>query len=58
MSGQLNASAALPPRKGVVPRASLEDMEKRKFLTLPGLEISERGKNIRREDKVGKSWEK
>jgi hypothetical protein len=33
-------------------------MEKRKFLTLPGLEMSERGTKIRREDKVRKSWEK
>jgi hypothetical protein len=50
MSSQLNATAALPPgEKGprthwiggwVDPRAGLDDVEKRKFLTPPGLEIS------------------
>jgi hypothetical protein len=42
-SGQLHAPAALHPR-GIVPvhigpRAGSDDVEKRKFLTLPGVEI-------------------
>jgi hypothetical protein len=46
VSGQVHAPAALPPGKKphvtywiggwVGPRASLDDVEKRKFLTLPG----------------------
>jgi hypothetical protein len=45
-SGQLHAQVALPPMKSpsahwiggrVGPRAGLDDVEKRKFLTLPGL---------------------
>jgi hypothetical protein len=49
MSGQLHAQAALPPGKEppgthwiggwVGPRAGMDDLEKRKFLTLPGLEL-------------------
>jgi hypothetical protein len=49
LSGQLHAPAALPPRikppgthwlgGWVGPSASLEDVEKRHFLTLPGLEL-------------------
>jgi hypothetical protein len=48
VSGQLHSPAALPPRKelsvfivyeAVEPRASLDKMEKRKFLTLPELEL-------------------
>jgi hypothetical protein len=48
VSGQLHALAALPRRKSpgahsiwgwVGPRAGLDDVEKRKNLTLPGLEI-------------------
>jgi hypothetical protein len=47
MSGQLHAPAALSPGNspgthciggGVDPRAGLDNMEKWKFLTLPGLE--------------------
>jgi hypothetical protein len=48
VSGQLHGPATLPPGKGpgthwiggrVDPRAGLDDVEKRKFLTLPGLEL-------------------
>jgi hypothetical protein len=41
VSGQLNAPAALRLGIGgwVDPRAGLDDMEKREFLTLPGLEL-------------------
>jgi hypothetical protein len=49
VSGQLHASAALPPGERtpgthwiggwVDLRAGLEDLEKRKFLNLPGLEL-------------------
>jgi hypothetical protein len=48
VSGQLHAPAALPPGNSpgthfiggrVDPRAGLDDMEKRKFFTLPGLEL-------------------
>jgi hypothetical protein len=49
MSGQLHAPAALPPEKDppstlwiggwLDPRAGLNDVEKRKFLTVPGLEL-------------------
>jgi hypothetical protein len=49
MSGQLHAPAALSPRKDppcthwkegwVGPRTGLDDMEKGKFLNLPGLEL-------------------
>jgi hypothetical protein len=49
MSGQLHTSAALPPGKEtpgihwiggwVGPTASMNDVEKRKCLTLPGLKI-------------------
>jgi hypothetical protein len=48
VSGQLHAPAALPPGKSpgthfiggwVEPREGLENMEKWKFLTLPGLEL-------------------
>jgi hypothetical protein len=49
VSGQLHAPEALPPGKGlpgthwiadwVGPRAGFDDLEKRKFLTLLGLEI-------------------
>jgi hypothetical protein len=49
VSGQLHAPAALSPGKeppvpigqeaGWAPRAGLDDVEKRKFLTLPGLEL-------------------
>jgi hypothetical protein len=49
VSGQLHAPATLPPGKQtpgilwigdwVAPRVGLEDMEKRIFLTLPGLEL-------------------
>jgi hypothetical protein len=53
MSGQLHAPAAL--RRGkthwiggwVDPRAGLDDMEKRKFLTLPGLELRPIGRPAR-----------
>jgi hypothetical protein len=40
VSGQIHAPAAFRPldRSLVDPRARLEDVEKRKFLTLPGLE--------------------
>jgi hypothetical protein len=49
VSGQLHSPVALPPGERapgtdwiggwVDPRASLDDLEKRKFLTLPGLEL-------------------
>jgi hypothetical protein len=40
MSGQLHAPAALPPGKEPpVPRVGPDDIEKRKFLTPPGLEL-------------------
>jgi hypothetical protein len=57
VSGQLHASAALPPGKQppgthwiggwVGPRAGVDDMEKRKFLTLPGLELWPLGRPAR-----------
>jgi hypothetical protein len=49
MSGQLHVTAALSPRERapgihwtegwVGPRASLDDVEERKFLILPGFEL-------------------
>jgi hypothetical protein len=47
VSGQLHGPAALPPGKNspepiggsVCPTTGLDDMEKRKFLSLPGLEL-------------------
>jgi hypothetical protein len=48
VSGQFHSPAALPPEKApgthwigcwVGPRASVDDVEKRKFLILPGLEL-------------------
>jgi hypothetical protein len=41
VNGQLHAPAALPPRKSPLldPSAGLDDMEKWKYFTLPGLEI-------------------
>jgi hypothetical protein len=49
VSGQIHAPATLPPVErapsthwlggSVDPRASLDDLEKRKFLTLPGFEL-------------------
>jgi hypothetical protein len=48
VSGQLHAPAALLPEKslenpldeaGWAPKTGLEDVENRKFLTLPGLEL-------------------
>jgi hypothetical protein len=56
MSGQLHAPAALPPRKEprnhwiggwVDPRTGVEDVEKEKFLTLPGLELRLLGRPAR-----------
>jgi hypothetical protein len=56
MSGQLHALAALTPRKSprytldrgsMDPRAVLDDMEKRKFVTLPGLESRPLGQPTR-----------
>jgi hypothetical protein len=57
MSGELHAPAALPPGKEppgthrighrVNPRAGLDDVEKRKFLTLPGLEFRSIGRPAR-----------
>jgi hypothetical protein len=57
VSGQFHALAALPPEKEppgthwiegwVDPRAGLDDMEKRKFLTVPGLELRPRGRPAR-----------
>jgi hypothetical protein len=54
MSGQLHAPAALPPGKQppnthwiggwVVPRTGLDDVEKRKFFTVPGLELRPLGR--------------
>jgi hypothetical protein len=39
MSGQLHASAALPPVGWMGRRGGLNDFEKRKFLALPGLDL-------------------
>jgi hypothetical protein len=56
VSGQLHAPAALPPGKGpgtywiggwVGPRAGQDAMEKRKFLSLPGLELPPLGRPAR-----------
>jgi hypothetical protein len=52
VSGQPHASAALTPGThwigGLVgPRAGLDDVEKRKFLTLPGLELRPHGRPAR-----------
>jgi hypothetical protein len=58
MSGQLHAPAALPPGKEppprthwiggwVDPRAGLDDVEKRKFLTPPRLELRPLGRPAR-----------
>jgi hypothetical protein len=57
VSSQPDAPAALPPGKEppvthwiggwVDPRASLDDVEKRKFLTLPGLELGPLGRPAR-----------
>jgi hypothetical protein len=57
VSGQLHTPAALPPEErasgtlwiggGVDPRAGLDDLEKRKFLTLPGLELRPLGRPAR-----------
>jgi hypothetical protein len=57
VSGQLHAPAALPPGKEPqVPhwiggwvdlRASLDDLEKRKLLTLPGLKLRPLGRLAR-----------
>jgi hypothetical protein len=51
MSDQLHAPAALLPGIGgwVDPRAGLDDVEKRKFLTLPGLELRPLGCPARRQ---------
>jgi hypothetical protein len=58
VSGQLQDPAALTPGKEppgthwiggwVGPRAGLDDLEKRKFLTLPGLELRPLGRQVRR----------
>jgi hypothetical protein len=57
VSGQLHAPAALPPAKEPAvrnwiegwldPRAGLDDVEKRKFLTLPELELRPLGRPAR-----------
>jgi hypothetical protein len=57
VSGQFHAPAALPPGETaagtlwiggwVGPRAGLEDVEKRKFLTLPRLELQPLGRPAR-----------
>jgi hypothetical protein len=57
VSDQLHAPAALPPRKeppvptaseaGWAPEAGLDDVEKRKFSTLPGLELRPLGRLAR-----------
>jgi hypothetical protein len=57
MSGQLHVPAALPPGERapgthwvegwVDPRASLDDLEKRKFLTLPRLKLRPLGRPAR-----------
>jgi hypothetical protein len=57
VSGQLHAMAALPPGERapgthwiggwVDSSAGLDDMEKRKFLTLPGLELRSLGRPAR-----------
>jgi hypothetical protein len=57
MSGQLHAATALPPWERapgthwiggwVNPRAGLDDVDKRKFLTIPGLELLSLGRPAR-----------
>jgi hypothetical protein len=57
VSGQLHAPAALPPGErapgahwtggGLDSRAGLDDVEKRKFLILPGLELRPLGRPAR-----------
>jgi hypothetical protein len=54
MSGQLHAPVALPPEKEppgpigwVGPRTSVDDVEKREFFTLPGLELGPLGRPAR-----------
>jgi hypothetical protein len=51
VSGQLHAPAALPPGTHwigwVDPTAGLDDVEKRVFLTLPGLELRPLGRPSR-----------
>jgi hypothetical protein len=56
VSGQLHAMAYLPPGRDlrtqwiggwVGPRAGLNDVEKRKFLTLPGLKLRSLGRPAR-----------
>jgi hypothetical protein len=57
VSGQLHARAALPPgerapgthwvRGWVDPKEDLDDVEKRKFMTLPGLELRPLGRLAR-----------
>jgi hypothetical protein len=57
VSGHLHATAALPPGESapgthwvgrwVDPRAGLDDVEKRKFLTLPGLNLRPFGHPVR-----------
>jgi hypothetical protein len=58
VSGQIHATAALPPGKEppgtrwigswVGPRSGLDDVEKRKYLILPGLELRPLGRLARR----------
>jgi hypothetical protein len=47
MSGQLHTPAAVPSGGWVGPSAGLDDLEKRKFLTLPGLELRLLGRPAR-----------
>jgi hypothetical protein len=57
VSGQLPAAAALPPGERALgthslggwvdPRADMDDVEKRKFLTLSGLELRPLGRQAR-----------
>jgi hypothetical protein len=57
VSGQLHAPVALTPGErapgthwmggGVNPRAGLKDVEKKKFLTLPGPELRPLGRPVR-----------
>jgi hypothetical protein len=59
MNGQLHAPAALPPGKEppvshwiggwMDPRDGLDDVENRKFLTLPGLELRHLDRPARRQ---------
>jgi hypothetical protein len=55
VSGELHALAALPAGTGgwALPRAGLDDVEKRKFLTLPELELQLLCRPVRKQSLYG-----